>query len=111
MLLLVSRGDMTTGERAATEIAWMVMATSVVACLRVAIMKLVKVLFQTVAEGTEHTKGARCAQGRRSFEGVGKGQCERHRPVGATATSMKYFDMSFSKRVNFISWRMFLFVA
>ena len=57
VLLLVSRGDKTTRERAATEIAWMVMATSVVAFLRVAFMKLVKVLIQTLeAESTGYTR-------------------------------------------------------
>ena len=55
--LLVSQRDMATGERAATEIAWMVMATSVVACLRVAFMNWRRSFFQTLeAEGTEHTR-------------------------------------------------------
>ena len=55
--LLVSQRDLATGERSATEIAWMVMATSVVAVLACRLHELVKVLFQTLeAESTEYTR-------------------------------------------------------
>ena len=115
MLLFVLQRDMTIGKRTPTEIAWMVMATSVVACLRVAFMKLVKVLFQTLdAEGTEHTwvPGVHTAEeASRELVSVRVSSRDFTRPVGATATLMKYFDVSFSMRVNFISWRMLLLVA
>ena len=88
VLLLVSRGDMTTVERAATEIAWMVMATSVVACLCVAFMKLVKVLFQTPeAESTGYTRvpvvhtADEAAQELARVSGSGR---DFTRPLGAT---------------------------
>ena len=115
VLLFVLQRDMATGKRTPIEIAWMVMATSVVACLRVAFMKLVKVLFQTIeAERTEHTRvpGVHTAEeALRELVRVNVSGRDFKRPLGAKATSMKYFDMSCSMRVNFISWRMFLLVA
>ena len=115
MLLFVLQRDMATGERTPIEIAWMVMATSVVARLRVAFMKLVKVLFQTLeAEGTEHTRvpGVHTAEEAvQELVRVSVSGRDFTRLVGATAMLMKYFDVSFSMRVNCISWRMFLLVA
>ena len=76
---------------------------------------MAKVFFQTLeAEGTVDTRVPRNAHGRRSFEGVGKGQFQRQRfcaAAGHDATSMKYINMSSSMRVKFFTWRMFLFVA
>ena len=91
------------------------MATSVVACLRVAFMKLVMVLFQTLeAESTEHTSVPGMHTAEEALRELVKGQCQRqrlHAAAGCDATSMKHFDMSSSMRVKFFSWRNFLFVA
>ena len=56
----------------------------------------------------------RFAHGRRSFNAVGKGQCQRQRfsaAAGHDATSMKYMNMSSLMRVKFFTWRMLFFVA
>ena len=104
-LLLVSQHDMATGERAATENAWMIHGHQRGCVLACRLHELAKVLFQThEAEGTEYTRvpGVHTAEDAlRELVRVNVSGRDFTRPLGATATSMRHFDMSSSMRVKF----------
>ena len=114
-LLLVSQHDMATGERAATENAWMIRGHQRGCVLACRLHELAKVLFQTrEAQGTEHTSVPGVHTAEEASRELVKGQCQRRRFYAAAwcdAASMRHFDMSSAMRVKFFSWRMFLFVA
>ena len=114
-LLLVSQHDKATGERAATENAWMIHGHQRGCVVARRLHELAKVLFQTrEAEGTEYTSVPGMHTAEEALSELVKGQCQRQRlyvAAGCDATSMINFDTPSSMRVKFSSWRIFLFVA